>query len=82
MKGVYDNPDTMCREIYANGFIVTYYSIKQLKYYFRKTPVQDQFLSYAKQFGDFSEGKKYGDIRAIPDDTSTATPYEDGFTIY
>lgn len=81
MKGVYDNPDTMCREIYANGFIVTFYTEQELNSYFRRTPVQDQFLSYAKGFGPFREGAKYGNLLAIPEDTSIATPYDDKFTI-
>lgn len=75
--GVYDNPDTMCREIYAHGFIVTLYTEQELETdSYRWSPVQEQFLKIAQSYGKFNEGMRYGDITHIPKDTSIATPYE------
>lgn len=83
MTAAYDNPDTMCREIYAHGFLVTYYAGSQLFAYFPVTPVQEQFLKYARSFGAFNEGHRYGKVEEIPEDTSqvTISPDDMNFTI-
>lgn len=75
--GVYDNPDTMCREVYAHGFLVTLYTEQELETSsYRWSPVQEQFLKIAQSYGKFNEGMRYGDTTNIPEDTSAATPYE------
>lgn len=57
--GVYDNPDTMCREVYAHGFIVTLYTEQELETNsYRLSSVQEQFLKIAQFCGKFNEGMR------------------------
>jgi hypothetical protein len=89
MPAVHDNPDTGCREIYAFGHLVTYYTEQELTfpaYYFRRTPVQEQFMAYAQSFGEFREGFTHddgGQIKHMPADplATTLHPDDTRFTV-
>jgi hypothetical protein len=87
MPAVYDNPDTGCREIYVHGHLVTYYTEQELNfgkgYYFRRTPVQEQFMNYAQRFGDFREGAVHGEAEHMPADplATTLHPHDTSFTV-
>lgn len=81
MPAVYDNPDTGCREIYVHGHLVTYYTEKELSfgkgYYFRRTPIQEQFLAYAQGFGAYCEGQSHDDAAHLPADPLATTLHPD-----
>jgi hypothetical protein len=86
MPAVYDNPDTGCREVYAFGHLVTYYNEQELtfpEYYFRRTPVQEQFMAYAQSFGAFREGAVNGEAEHMPTDplATTLHPHDTNFTV-
>jgi hypothetical protein len=89
MPAVYDNPDTGCREIFVHGHLVTYFTEKELTfpdYYFRRTPVQEQFMAYAQSFGDYCEGVVHddgGQVKHMPADplATTLHPHDTDYTI-
>lgn len=86
MPAVYDNPDTGCREIFVHGHLVTYFTEQELTfpdYYFRRTPVQEQFLALAQSMGEYREGQVQGSTDHMPVDplATTLHPSDIKYTI-
>lgn len=68
--GIYDNPDTNCREIYVHCHLVTYFTEADLGSGFvYLSAIQEQFYNDAKQCGEFKDGTVYGYEEYIPADT-------------
>lgn len=87
MPAVYDNPDTGCREIFVHGHLVTYFKEQELNfgngYYFRRTPLQEQYMALAQSMGPYRDGQIQGNSSHMPVDplATTLHPHDTNFTI-
>lgn len=64
---VYDNPDTMRREVFRNGHLITHFPEKAFEkggYWWpmgENRWVQEMYLDDMRRLGPFDEAKEYGD---------------------